>query len=125
MWKIFAPVMMTVMLGPVGQTAFAADVAKPSAPAATSGATFTNKLVDGKKTWLPLTVTLPSGKDSTLTLVNTLTEPHGFEVPGIISPVVVGSGETKTVVLKAPKAGHYKIKCQLHPAHVAGEITVQ
>ena len=39
-------------------------------------------------------------------------------------PEVVGRGETKTVTFKADKPGVFPMVCQLHPAHVGGQLVV-
>jgi len=85
--------------------------------------TFTNKMVNGKKVWLPAKAQVKPGKIQ-ITLVNTLKDPHGFNVPGMMTPVVVGPNQTKVVTAQVAKAGTYKFNCQLHPTHVGGEITV-
>lgn len=105
-------------------------VAKP-APAPTAvepveKITLTNKIVDGKKTWLPADVKLKAGEKVELTLVNTLPDPHGFTAPGMAKDVVVNGNETKVVTFTAPKdKGPVKFSCQLHPAHVGGTFEVQ
>lgn len=86
---------------------------------------FTNKLVDGKKTWLPATVTVKAGSPLVITLINTLTEPHGFEIADLLAPVVVPPGETMEVKVVAKAPGRHKFSCQLHPAHVGGELVVE
>ncbi len=101
---------------------------KPAAPAAeqVDKITVTNKLVDGKKTWLPADIKLKAGEKVELSLVNTLAEPHGFNAPGMAQDVVVNANETKVVSFTAPKeAGTVKYTCHLHPAHVGGNIIVQ
>jgi len=85
--------------------------------------TFTNRMVNGKKVWLPAKVQVKPGKIQ-ITLVNTLKDPHGFNVPGLMTPVVVAPNQTKIVTAQASKAGTYKFNCQLHPTHIGGEITV-
>lgn len=88
--------------------------------------TVTNKVVDGKKTWLPADIKLKAGEKVELTLVNTLPDPHGFNAPGMAQDVVVNGNETKVVTFTAPKdAGTVKFTCHLHPAHVGGNIIVQ
>ena len=86
--------------------------------------TFTNKLVDGKKTWLPADSKLKWQGKIEVTLINELDEPHGFAAAGLLEPVVVGAKETKTVSADAKK-GDYRFHCQLHPAHVGGTIKVE
>ena len=88
-------------------------------------ATFTNKLIDGKKTWLPTTYTFKVGQDVALKLVNTLADPHGFSAPGLTEDIVVLGGQTKTINFSPKKAGVYPYKCQLHPAHVGGTIIIE
>ncbi len=104
-----------------------APAVKPAAPTAeqVEKITLTNKIVDGKKTWLPANVNLKAGVKVELTLVNTLPDPHGFTAPGMATDVVNGN-ESKTVTFTAPKEpGTVKFSCQLHPAHVGGNFTVQ
>jgi nitrosocyanin len=100
---------------------------KVAAKAPVDSLTFTNKLVDGKKTWTPGEGKVKAGDAVELTLVNTLPEPHGFAIKGLTEDLVVNANETKTVSIPADKvkAGAYDIKCQLHPAHVGAKLVVQ
>lgn len=94
---------------------------------AASGQTlvFENKMVDGKKTWLPAISSVDIAEKVTIKLVNTLPEPHGFEIAGITRVEVKGN-ETKEVVLAGLKKGQtYDIKCHLHPAHVGAKLAVK
>jgi nitrosocyanin len=102
-----------------------AALVSSSAFAATK-VTFTNKLIDGKKVWVPNTTDIKAGEDLDITLVNPLAEPHGFAMADIIgADVVVNAGETKTVKGKAPKSGEFKFHCQLHPVHVGGALNAK
>jgi plastocyanin len=88
--------------------------------------TFTNKDVNGVKVWEPSTTNLKAGEDIEIKIVNPLKDEHGFQVPGLTDPYVVpGNGGTKTVTIKAPKAGQYPYKCHMHPKHQGGDITIQ
>ena len=63
----------------------------------------------------------------TVKLVNNVpSEPaqHGFAIPAYNVQEVVNRGEPKTVEFTADKAGVFPISCQLHPAHVAGQLVV-
>ena len=93
--------------------------------ASANGLTFTNKEEGGKKVWIPSSTDLKAGEDVTFTLVNTLKDVHGFEIPGLTEQVPVPGGESKTIVVKAPKAGSYPYRCHMHPAHVGGTLTVK
>lgn len=130
----------TVMMSFTGVAAAAGattpqDGANPPASGGAGGAvaatqiveqvTVTNKLIDGKKTWVPSEVKVHPGAKVELTLVNTLPDPHGFNAAGMADKVVVGANETKTVTFTAGKAGETKFNCQLHPAHVGGKIVVR
>ena len=86
---------------------------------------FTNVLVGEKKVWQPADAKLTHGKKYEIILKNTLSEPHGFEVPGLTEPLVVLANESKSVVIVPSKTGVFPFKCQLHPAHVGGTLTVQ
>ena len=87
--------------------------------------TFTNKLIDGKKTWVMASpkVKLTQGTLINAKLVNTLDGPHGFEVPGLLNPMVVKGKETKMVEFGVRK-GKVQFKCHIHPAHVGGSFEV-
>ncbi len=86
--------------------------------------TVTNKLVDGKKTWLPSEINVKAGQKVELELVNTLPEPHGFNLPGLAENIVVGGKATQVVSFTPSKKEKIKFSCQLHPAHVGGHINV-
>ncbi len=87
---------------------------------------FENKMVDGKKTWLPAEVKVKDGTDVTIKLVNTLPEPHGFDLPGFADKVVVQANESKTLkTFRAAKKGKHLISCQLHPAHIGATLIVE
>ena len=94
------------------------------AQAFASEITFENKLFEGKKTWLPKLTEVAAGK-TTLKIVNTLAEPHGFNIPGIADSLVIQPNETKVVKDVVLKAGKYPVNCQMHPAHVGAEIVVK
>lgn len=86
--------------------------------------TLTNKLIDGKKVWEPSSLHAKAGEPVELKLINTLPDPHGFNLPGLADNVVVGGKETKTVTFTPKQKGEVKFNCQLHPAHVGGELKV-
>lgn len=92
---------------------------------ATQEITFTNKDVDGVKTWEPSTTTLKAGEDIEIKVVNPLKDEHGFQVPGLTNPEVIPGNGNKTLTIKAPKAGKYPYKCHMHPKHKGGDITIQ
>lgn len=125
--------MSPVLFFALASSAFATSPTPPaaSAPHTATNAkveklTFTNKMVDGKKTWLPADAKVPAGSKVEITLVNTLDDPHGFTAPGLTTdPVIVGGKETKTFTVQAQNKGDYKFSCQMHPAHVGGQISVQ
>lgn len=116
MKRFFASVIMVASLL-VSATSFAA---------AKQEIVFENKLVDGKKVWLPAEAKVKDGTDVTIKLVNTLPEPHGFDLPGYADKVVVQANETKVLkTFKANKKGKHAISCQLHPAHVGAALIIE
>ena len=97
-------------------------VAKPAAKPETAAVTFENKLVDGKKTWLPAVAKVKAGEKIVIKVTNTLAEPHGFEIPGKVTEVIPAN-ESKMVTLSSIKKGEtLEVKCQLHPAHVGAKL---
>ncbi len=98
----------------------------PAAFAAKQEVVFENKLVGDKKVWLPAEVKVKDGTSVTIKLINTLPEPHGFDLPGYADKVVVQANETKTLKsFKANKKGKHAITCQLHPAHVGAALIIE
>jgi len=109
----------------VSSSLFISITSAPLAEAATDMITLTNKLENGKKVWQPATATVKAGDKVEITLVNTLADPHGFEIKELSQKVVLGPKETKTISFDATKSGTFKFDCQLHPAHIGGELIVK
>ena len=89
--------------------------------------TIVNVEYEGSKIWTPGTITVKKGTKVTLKLVNNVpSEPaqHGFAIPAYQVAEVVNRGEPKTVTFTADHEGVFPIICQLHPAHVGGELVV-
>ena len=102
----------------------------PAAPAASTAdvnQTLVSVEIEGSKFWLPGTVVATKGQTVRLTLINKVQsdpDQHGFSIPAFNVAEVVKRGETKTVTFKADKAGVFPMVCQLHPAHVGGQLVV-
>jgi heme/copper-type cytochrome/quinol oxidase subunit 2 len=89
--------------------------------------TVVNLEYEGTKVWTPATLVVKKGTLVKLKLVNNVpSDPnqHGFAIPAYNVAEVVTRGEPKTVEFKADKDGIFPIICQLHPAHVGGELVV-
>ena len=99
----------------------------PAAEPATLSLTLVNIEYEGSKIWVPGTIVVKKGTKVTLKLINNVpSEPnqHGFAIPAYNIQEVVTRGEPKTVEFTAAKAGVFPIICQLHPAHVGGQLVV-
>src|SRR5207245_7147172 len=89
--------------------------------------TIVNVEYEGSKIWVPSTVVAKKGAKVTLKLINNVpSEPnqHGFAIPAYNIQEVVTRGEPKTIEFTAAKAGVFPTICQLHPAHVGGQLIV-
>lgn len=87
--------------------------------------TLVNYETDGVKQWLPGTIVVKKGDDVTLTLINNVPSGvHGFFIPDFNIKKEVKKGVKETVTFKADKDGIFSMKCQLHPAHVGGQLVV-
>ncbi len=89
--------------------------------------TVVNIEYEGSKVWTPGTLVVKKGTNVKLTLINKVaSDPnqHGFAITAYGITEVVTRGEPKTVEFKADKEGIFPIICQLHPAHVGGELVV-
>ncbi len=112
----------------------AAD-APPAAGATTAAAeepgtkafTVVSVEADGVKFWLPSAIIVDQGDNVKLTLKNEVpgaSNQHGFTIPGYNITEVVTRGTPKTITFVADKAGVFPYSCQLHPAHVGGQLEV-
>jgi len=86
--------------------------------------TLINVLLDGTKIWLPSSLMVQEGQEIELTLINKLDEPHGFEIKAFGIEEVVQPKAEKIVKFTASKAGAHSYICQMHPAHLGGNILV-
>jgi heme/copper-type cytochrome/quinol oxidase subunit 2 len=94
---------------------------------ATMSFTVVNIEYEGSKVWTPGTLVVKKDTLVKLKLVNKVpSDPnqHGFAIPAYNIAEVVTRGEDKSIEFKADKAGVFPIICQLHPAHVGGELVV-
>jgi nitrosocyanin len=99
----------------------------PAAEPAAMTFTVVNIEYEGTKIWTPGTLVVKKGTKVTVKLINNVkSEPnqHGFAIPGYNVAAIVNRGEPQTVEFTADKAGVFPIICQLHPAHVGGELVV-
>ncbi len=89
--------------------------------------TVVNLEYEGSKLWLPSTLVVHKGDKVKIKLINNVkSEPnqHGYSIPAFNVAAVVNRGEPKEVEFVADKAGVFPISCQLHPAHIGGQLLV-
>jgi nitrosocyanin len=120
-WRMFARVFLGVTA--LGAVAFVlrASAGNPDE------FTVVNIEYEGTKVFVPSTLVVHKGDTVKIKVINNIkSEPpnHGFAIPDFKIEEVVNRGETKTVEFTADKAGIFDIKCQLHPAHVHGQLIV-
>lgn len=96
----------------------------PATAGETKTFTLVNVLIDQTKVWLPSSITVHEGDEVELTLDNKLTAPHGFKLAAYDIEVVVPPQQKQTVRFTAKKEGAHSFVCQLHAAHVGGQIVV-
>jgi heme/copper-type cytochrome/quinol oxidase subunit 2 len=99
------------------------------AAAAEPDRTFTivNVEYEGTKIWLPTPLIVKKGERVRVNLINKVpTDPnqHGFAIAAFGVQAIVTRGEPQTVEFVADRAGVFPITCQLHPAHVGGQLLV-
>jgi nitrosocyanin len=78
----------------------------------------------GAKIWLPSTIVVHAGQQVTLKLDNKLDAPHGFAIDDYAIQAVVPAGATQEVKFTAKRGVTSRFYCQIHPAHVGGQILV-
>ena len=89
--------------------------------------TVVNVEYEGSKIWTPGTLVVKKGTLVKLKLVNNVpSDPnqHGFAIPAYNIAEVITRGEPKQIEFTADKEGIFPIICQLHPAHVGGQLVV-
>jgi nitrosocyanin len=89
--------------------------------------TVVNVLFEGSKMFVPSVLAVTKGDTVSVTVINNIPgDPpnHGFAIPDFGVELVVNRGEKKTAEFTADKAGIFDIKCQLHPAHIHGQLIV-
>jgi nitrosocyanin len=102
-----------------------AGIARAEDP--TMSFTVVNIEYEGTKVWVPATLVVKKGTLVKLKLINNVaSDPnqHGFAIAAYKIAEVVDRGTPKTLEFKADKDGVFPITCQLHPAHVGGELVV-
>ncbi|HTY54552.1 MAG TPA: cupredoxin domain-containing protein [Candidatus Binataceae bacterium] len=89
--------------------------------------TLVSVMVDETKIWLPSSIIVEQGDHVKLTLKNMIPgagNQHGFALPGYGITEVITAGTPKTVEFVASKPGVFTYYCQLHPAHIGGQLLV-
>jgi heme/copper-type cytochrome/quinol oxidase subunit 2 len=89
--------------------------------------TVANLEYEGTKIWVPSTLVVHKGDKVKIKLINNVkADPnqHGYKIAAFNVEAVVTRGEPQNVEFTADKAGIFPITCQLHPAHVGGELVV-
>ncbi|HYA35036.1 MAG TPA: cupredoxin domain-containing protein [Candidatus Binataceae bacterium] len=100
------------------------------APAAANEKDFTlvAVMLGDSKFWLPSTIVVNEGDKVKLTLRNEIpgeANQHGFSIPEYHIEEVVTRGTPKTVEFVADKPGVFNYVCQMHPAHIGGQLIVR
>lgn len=95
-----------------------------SATAEPKKLTLINVRLEGVKIWLPSSLVVRPGEEVELTLVNKLDDPHGFKLEAFGIEEVVQPNAQTTVKFTAAKAGAHHYICQMHPAHLGGNLLV-
>ena len=101
--------------------------AEPSGAPPVKTFTLVSVLIDDVKFWLPSSIMVEQGDHVKLTLKNMVpgaANQHGFSLPAYGITEVITSGTPKTVEFTADKPGVFPYFCQLHPAHIGGQLLV-
>ena len=89
--------------------------------------TVVNIEYEGSKIWVPGTLVVHKGDKVKVKLINNVkADPnqHGYKIAAVNVEAVVNRGEPKEIEFTADRAGVFPITCQLHPAHVGGQLVV-
>jgi nitrosocyanin len=117
MWTVVAAVVgMLAGVGSVGAQG------KPDVEVTVAGIQY-----EGTKLWVPATIAVHEGDRVKVNLINKIPgDPaqHGWAIDAFKVVKVVNQGEPTSVEFVADKKGLFPIYCQLHPAHVGGQLIV-
>ncbi len=81
--------------------------------------------IQGKNVYIPATVILTAGRETTLSIYNTTDTPHGFRITGLGIEAILHNGKENKVVIPPLRSGAvYLIDCQLHPPHRHATLVV-
>ncbi|MBI4064455.1 MAG: cupredoxin domain-containing protein [Elusimicrobia bacterium] len=79
----------------------------------------------GTKVWVPSFLIVPLGAKVELKLINDAPSGvHGFTIPDFNVRTEVANDKPKEISFVANKPGLFPINCQLHPAHIGGQLLV-
>ncbi|MEN8160270.1 MAG: cupredoxin domain-containing protein [Myxococcota bacterium] len=82
-------------------------------------------LVGGKNVFIPSTVVVTAGSGRSLSVFNTVDQPHGFAIPALGIEVVLQPGQEYVVELPTLEGGKvHAINCHLHPPHRSATLVV-
>lgn len=105
---------------------------KPKKETAVREFTLVAVQIEQAKFWLPSLLVAKKGDRVKITLKNMIrgdaakpdTLIHGFALDEFDVVKVVELGDNDTVEFTADKAGLFRLYCQLHPAHIGGQLLV-
>ncbi|MGB6554899.1 MAG: cupredoxin domain-containing protein [Candidatus Binataceae bacterium] len=109
-------------------TATVAPAATDASPPGVQKFTVVAVQIGTTKFWLPSTIIVHQGDKVVLTLKNDIAgaeDRHGFSLPAYNITEVIKRGEPKTVSFVASREGTFPYLCQLHAAHVGGQLIVE
>jgi len=103
-----------------------------AAPAAAGGFTsdrsviqVVTTLLGGKNVFVPSTIVVVGGQETTLSIFNTTDTPHGFRIPALGIEAILPNGEETEVVLPKLEGNQVlRIDCHLHPPHRTATLVV-
>jgi nitrosocyanin len=125
--KIRNLAVVAALVGSMLLCAWPGRAADENPPGAVKTFTMVAVMVDEAKFWLPSSITVEQGDHVKLTLKNNIPgadNQHGFSIPAYGITEIVTRGTPKTIEFTADKPGVFPYICQLHPAHIGGQLLV-
>jgi plastocyanin len=120
-WRIIGVAAVGLFVGVVGMLGVPRTA--HTAPAAHEF-TLVNVEANGAKVWLPSVIVVHPGEKVTLKLQNKLDAPHGFAIDDYRIQAVVPASGNAQVTFTARRGTTSRFYCQLHPAHIGGQVAV-
>jgi len=84
----------------------------------------TSDLLEGSNRFTPAVIVAYKGDTLRLKVTNLGDKTHGFAIDEFKVKTEIEKGKSETIEVKADQLGAFRVYCQLHAAHMGGQLLV-